>query len=61
MPAMESTGELTATFIVRLLRTDAGQLSGVVERVRSGVKARFVGEAELCAAIARMVEEETTS
>ena len=58
MPAMETTGQLTATFIVRLVRSEAGELTGVVERVRNGVKARFEGCADLCARIAQMVDDE---
>lgn len=43
------------TFIVRITRDEAGRLTGVVERVRTGEKARFDGLDGIAAAIARMV------
>lgn len=37
-----------STFIVRLIRDPAGEVSGVVERVRTGVKHKFEGRDALC-------------
>lgn len=54
-PAASST-----TFIVRLARAEAGQLTGVVERVRTGEKARFDGVEGIAAVIARMVSADHT-
>jgi hypothetical protein len=34
-------GSRYATFVVRVVRDDAGQLAGIVERVRTGEKVRF--------------------
>ena len=48
------------TFIVRLTLGDDGELSGVVERVRSREKQRFRGLAALAEVIAEMAERETT-
>jgi hypothetical protein len=42
------------TFIVRLDRDEAGRLTGIVERVRTGEKAQVHGIDEVGAAIARM-------
>jgi hypothetical protein len=46
------------TFVVRLSRDDAGRLTGVVERVRTGEKARVDGVEAIGPAIARMVTVE---
>ena len=43
------------SFIVRLTWNEAGVLHGIVERVRTGEKARFVGLDGLGQAIARMI------
>ena len=53
---MEGSG---STFIVRVTSADAGQLSGTVERVRTGEKHRFSGLEGLGALIAGMVGEAT--
>jgi hypothetical protein len=42
MEPTEDLGEYT-TLIVRIRQDDAGRLSGVVERVRTGEKVRFHG------------------
>lgn len=47
-----------ASFVVRLTRSDAGQVSGVVERVKTGEKVRFEGVDAVCRVIARMIGEE---
>ena len=46
------------TFIIRLLHEPSGHVSGVVERVRTGVKERFEGRDALCRLIAAMVESD---
>jgi len=46
------------TFIVRALLDDAGQLSGVVERARTGEKQRFYGVTAISPLIAQMVASE---
>jgi hypothetical protein len=43
------------TFVVRVVRADAGQLAGIVERVRTGEKARFETTDGIGRLIARMV------
>jgi hypothetical protein len=43
------------TFIVRIRQDDAGRLSGVVERVRTGEKVQFHGLATLSRAIASLL------
>jgi hypothetical protein len=43
------------TFVVRLSRDAAGQVTGIVERVRTGEKERFEGVAAIATLIARMV------
>jgi hypothetical protein len=49
------------TFVVRLSRDDAGHVSGIVERVRTGEKARFDALDALVEVIGRMVAHDTTS
>jgi hypothetical protein len=44
------------TFVVRLSRDEAGRVTGIVERVRTGEKERFEGLAAIATSIARMVE-----
>ncbi|HJX86036.1 MAG TPA: hypothetical protein VJ277_00635 [Gemmatimonadales bacterium] len=51
----EDLGEYT-TIIVRVRRDDAGRLSGVVERVRTGEKVRFHGLETLGRAVATLLE-----
>jgi len=49
------------TFVVRLSRDEAGRVSGIVERVRTGEKARFEALDVLIEVIGRMVARDTTS
>ena len=49
-----------SSFIVRIDRDDLGEVSGVVERVRTGVKEAFHGVDEIGALIVRMVEAESS-
>jgi hypothetical protein len=49
------------TFVVRLSRDEAGRLTGIVERVRTGEKERFEGLASVATVIARMVEADHIS
>jgi hypothetical protein len=46
----------TATYIVRLMRDPAGEVSGVVERVRTGVKHPFEGRVALCEVLQDLIE-----
>jgi hypothetical protein len=46
------------SFVVRLTRNDAGEVSGVVERVKTGEKVRFEGVDGVCRVIARMIGED---
>lgn len=48
------------TFVVRLSRDEAGRVTGIVERVRTGEKARFEGVAAIATVIARMAEADHT-
>lgn len=43
------------TLIIRIRQDDAGGLSGVVERVRTGAKARFIGLETLASAVASLL------
>ncbi|HEV8439738.1 MAG TPA: hypothetical protein VGT40_16740 [Methylomirabilota bacterium] len=45
------------TLVVRVSRDDAGALRGVVERVKTGEKERFVGTETLRDLIERMVDD----
>jgi hypothetical protein len=54
MEPAEHPGEYT-TLIVRIRQDDAGQLSGVVERVRTGEKVRFHGLETLSRAVASLL------
>jgi hypothetical protein len=54
MEPTEDLGEYT-TFIVRVRQDDAGQLSGVVERVRTGEKVPFHGLQTLSRAVASLL------
>jgi hypothetical protein len=49
------------TFIVRLSRDDAGHVTGIVERVQTGEKARFDALDVLAEVIGRMVAHDTTN
>lgn len=44
-----------AVFIVRVTRHPAGQVNGVVERVRTGEKERFAGMEEIGPILAEML------
>jgi hypothetical protein len=46
------------TFVVRVAPGEGSRLSGVVERVRTGEKHRFVGNAAIGRIITRIVTEE---
>ena len=58
MESPEHIGEYT-TFIVRIRHDDAGRLSGVVERVRTGEKVRFHGLETLSQAVASLLSPGT--
>jgi hypothetical protein len=47
------------SFVVRAAADNAGRLTGIVERVRTGEKHRFEGEEALGRIIARLVAEES--
>lgn len=47
------------TFVLRLVRDRAGRVSGVLERVRTGEKARVAGLDGVTAALAKMLDRET--
>jgi hypothetical protein len=49
---------LTATFIVRVVHEPAGGVSGVVERVRTGIKEQFQSREALCRLIERMLVQD---
>ncbi len=51
-------GSAYATFVVRVFPDDSGQLAGIVERVRTGEKARFETAEGIGEVIARMVAGE---
>jgi hypothetical protein len=44
-----------STFIIRLVHQPAGGISGVVERVRTGLKEKFDGREALCGLIQKML------
>jgi len=52
----DESGSPQITFVVRVSTDRAGVIAGVVERVRTGEKARFQGLEDLGALIARMIE-----
>jgi hypothetical protein len=52
MPAMTES-PLTSTFVIRLTHDPADGVTGVVERVRTGAKQRFVGKE----ALLRLIED----
>jgi hypothetical protein len=45
-----------ATFIVRVFRDDTGRLAGIVERVRTGERARFRTAGAIGRLVTRMVQ-----
>jgi hypothetical protein len=47
------------TFVVRLSRDEAGRVTGIVERVRTGEKERFDSVHAIATVIARMVDADT--
>jgi hypothetical protein len=47
-----------ATFIVRVFRDDTGRLAGIVERVRTGEKARFRTPGGIGRLVTRMVQDD---
>jgi hypothetical protein len=49
------------TFVVRLSRDASGRVSGIVERVRTGEKARFDALDILAEVIGRMVAHDATN
>jgi hypothetical protein len=55
MPSLERD---PVTFVVRVAPDDTGRLTGIVERVRTGEKHRFEGEAAIGQIIARIVASE---
>jgi hypothetical protein len=46
-----------AAFVVRVVRDPSGGLTGIVERMRTGAKARFEGASAIGPLIARMLAE----
>ena len=58
MEPSEHLGEYT-TLIVRIRQDDAGRLSGVVERVRTGEKVQFHGLETLSRAVASLLSTAT--
>jgi hypothetical protein len=50
--------ETRLTFVLRLVRDRAGGISGVVERVRTGEKARLEGLDGIAPALAAMLDRE---
>ena len=55
-----SSGRQAMTFVVRLSRDDTGRLTGVVERVRTGEKARVDDLDAIGRAIAQMMPADPT-
>ena len=52
-PAVTENASRISTFVIRLAHDPANGVSGVVERVRTGVKQRFVGKE----ALLRLIDE----
>jgi hypothetical protein len=48
-----------ATFIVRVFRDDTGRIDGIIERVRTGEKARFKTAGGIGRLVTRMVRGDT--
>jgi hypothetical protein len=57
MQAMSDT-PVTATFIIRVVHEPAGGVSGVVERVRTGIKEQFQGREAFCRLMDRMLAKQ---
>jgi hypothetical protein len=55
---MKTTDPSVETFIVRVTRDESGAVSGVLERVRTGVKERFDGSDALCRLLTGIVGKE---
>ena len=53
---MEQAPQGPLTFIIRVSRDEAGRLSGVVERVRTGEKARVYEIEDIGQVIVRMMD-----
>jgi hypothetical protein len=53
-------GSARAAFVLRLARDEAGRLTGIVERVRTGEKQRFEDLGAIAPLIARMLRGEET-
>jgi hypothetical protein len=49
----------SSTFIVRVICGPAGDVSGVVERVRTGIKHKFEGREALCRLIEHLIANES--
>jgi hypothetical protein len=47
-----------STFIIRLVHEPAGGISGVIERVRTGIKHKFEGRDALCQLIQILIANE---
>jgi len=52
------SGPRRSSFIVRIDRADAGEVSGVIERVRTGTKEAFHGVDQIGAVLVRMMESD---
>jgi hypothetical protein len=44
-----------STFIIRLVHQPAGDISGVIERVRTGIKEKFDGREAFCQLLQKML------
>ena len=57
MKAMETKHEVpqASTLIIRLVHEPAGGISGVIERVRTGIKERFESREALCRLLGQIV------
>jgi hypothetical protein len=56
MKAMDTP--ISTTFIIRVVHERSGGVSGVVERVRTGIKEKFQGQEALCRLIERMLDQD---
>jgi hypothetical protein len=54
----DKSARVDLTFIVRVSCDDAGRLTGIVERARTGEKHRFRGVSGVATLIERMVKKE---
>lgn len=53
-----SEDQQTSTYILRLLHGTAGDVSGVIERVRTGAKHKFEGREALCELLRTLLANE---